>query len=408
MTKKHHIDDQDPMFEISPVTRVIKNTTNQKTSIIQHDHNSEIFTFALPRVIESHDMAKCDSIQVHYINIDSQTKEQSAGIYEVKDMLYSGNETPHETENIQFQWLISHNATRYVGSLNFLIRFVCYGEDGNPEYVWNTAIYSGISVSSGIDNGEVVFDDYADILNQWRRETEAFRLVSLEQTETSTESEGVNVWTATFADGTTRTFEVRNGSKGEKGDGVQSDDLADYVKKTDYANANTGGVIKWSGTGSGLNMDNGVLSIYPATAGENGHIIKKTDTKRPITPATLEYAVKVGVTTNTITLTAEEKQAAQNWLGGLRIKTGKYIGNGTGSSHTEHIGFNIKFMCMYVIWEDSSTAEEIILMFDGKGVGVRDDAADKVTYTEDGKGNVTISGSQCNHSGGGYYYLAIG
>lgn len=41
---------------------------------------------------------------------------------------------------------------------------------------------------------------------------------SIEQTTKSTESDGVNVITVEITDGSTTTFEVRNGSKGEKGD----------------------------------------------------------------------------------------------------------------------------------------------------------------------------------------------
>lgn len=41
---------------------------------------------------------------------------------------------------------------------------------------------------------------------------------SIEQTTVSTEDGGVNVWTVTLTNGTTHTFEVRNGSKGDKGD----------------------------------------------------------------------------------------------------------------------------------------------------------------------------------------------
>lgn len=43
-------------------------------------------------------------------------------------------------------------------------------------------------------------------------------ILSVEQTTTSTEDDGVNVVTVTLTDGTQTTFEVQNGSKGDKGD----------------------------------------------------------------------------------------------------------------------------------------------------------------------------------------------
>lgn len=43
-------------------------------------------------------------------------------------------------------------------------------------------------------------------------------IVGLEQTTKSTESGGVNIWTATFGDGSKSTFVVQNGDQGEKGE----------------------------------------------------------------------------------------------------------------------------------------------------------------------------------------------
>lgn len=53
------------------------------------------------------------------------------------------------------------------------------------------------------------------------------------------------------------------------------------------------------------------LEIVPA---DKTDIPKKISVK-PITPSNLDYAVKVGITTNTETLTDEEKQAVASWIG---------------------------------------------------------------------------------------------
>lgn len=93
-------------------------------------------------------------------------------------------------------------------------------------------------------------------------------------------------------------------------------DLDDYVKKTDYATANEPGVVKVQDTTQGLQLWNGNLIIKRASERD---IDGKQDAYRPIVPVVLDRAIKVGVTTNTIELTDEEKAAALGWLGALAI-----------------------------------------------------------------------------------------
>lgn len=166
MEHKHSVYDTDAHFSINPVTRVLKNEGSTKAVVIQHDHNSERMTFQIPRYIEGHDMFQCNVVQIHYINIDTQTRQQSRGVYEVTDMQVS----PEDSNVVICSWLISHSATKYAGSLNFLVRFSCVDDQANIEYAWNTAICNGISVSNGINNGEAVAEEYTDILEQWYEE----------------------------------------------------------------------------------------------------------------------------------------------------------------------------------------------------------------------------------------------
>lgn len=163
---KHPVTDTDAHFEINTITRNIV-AVSGKTAMIQGDHNSERFTFELSsRYIENHDMSLCNVVQIHFINIDAATKAQTSGVYEVDDM-----EVSQEDENkVTLSWLISENATRYAGSLNFLIKFKCVEDNGKVSYVWNSGIFKGISISDGMNNGEAVAEDYADILEHWRQE----------------------------------------------------------------------------------------------------------------------------------------------------------------------------------------------------------------------------------------------
>ena len=163
MAHKHSVYDTDNHFMIDGVTRVVKNASQTKTMLIQHDHNSERFTFEIPRYIDDHDMSTCNVVQVHYINIDASTKEQKTGIYEVVDLHIS----PEYDDVVVCSWLISRNATQLVGSLNFLIRFCCV-TDGVVDYAWNTATHSNVHISSGINADETFESEYVDVIEQWK------------------------------------------------------------------------------------------------------------------------------------------------------------------------------------------------------------------------------------------------
>lgn len=63
--------------------------------------------------------------------------------------------------------MIYRTATKYPGTLNFLIKFSCV-TDGVIEYQWNTDIFKGITISAGIDNEETLAEEYSDILQKWK------------------------------------------------------------------------------------------------------------------------------------------------------------------------------------------------------------------------------------------------
>lgn len=93
-------------------------------------------------------------------------------------------------------------------------------------------------------------------------------------------------------------------------------DLTDYVKNTDYASTTKAGVVKvYANNGVGIDAT-GMLSL---TSAANTHIDGKNQ-KTAITPKNLDYAVKVGMTTNTEEWTEEEKQAARDLLGAASTK----------------------------------------------------------------------------------------
>ena len=92
-------------------------------------------------------------------------------------------------------------------------------------------------------------------------------------------------------------------------------DLAEYVKFTDYATADKAGVV-FGGQQLGINVNSqGKLNIMRAT---NEDIDAATNTYRPIVANNYKYAVKKGITTNTETLTDEEKASACDFVGAVK------------------------------------------------------------------------------------------
>lgn len=164
MEHKHGVYDSDTRFSINSITRQIKSDPKQKTVLMQNDHNSERFTFELPRHIEGHDMSLCNQVEVHYLNSSAKDKESfNKGLYTVEDLQIS----PDDPEKVVCSWLISQNATQLVGKLSFRLRFKCV-EDGVITYAWHTAVFADISVSDGINADETFEVDYVDIIEQWK------------------------------------------------------------------------------------------------------------------------------------------------------------------------------------------------------------------------------------------------
>lgn len=162
MAHTHEIQDQDTIFVIDSKTRNISSSSS-KIILMQNDHNSEIFTFSIPRFVEGHDMNLCNKIEVHYTNLNKRTREESSDIYPVTDQKV-------KEDNLIFTWLISGNATKYPGTLSFSIKFGCIEEDSTYSYIWHTAIFKNVTISDGITNTESVEEKYSDVLENWKKQ----------------------------------------------------------------------------------------------------------------------------------------------------------------------------------------------------------------------------------------------
>lgn len=156
MSHSHSVRDSDRHFFIDPSTRSITNYSG-KAVLSQYDHDSERFTFEVPRYIEEHDMSLCDRIEVHYTNITRNKKEQNNDVYIVSDMTF-------DNDTVFFDWLVSSNATGLIGSLKFSVTFLCHDEDGKTVYNWGTDIFTDVTVIERLRNTPIVLENNPDLI----------------------------------------------------------------------------------------------------------------------------------------------------------------------------------------------------------------------------------------------------
>lgn len=173
----HNIPDADSRFEIDINNRTIKNTSS-KVSLIQYDHNSERFSFVIPKEIDGYDLSRCKengtlSIEIQYRNIDGTTRKKHPYLYVVDDL----HEYETDKTKFEFSWLIPSNATQYAGSLDFSVVITCFEEieeDGVTRkaiaYRWSTGIFSSIAIGPGLSNGNDMYEAHLDLLYQWKEE----------------------------------------------------------------------------------------------------------------------------------------------------------------------------------------------------------------------------------------------
>lgn len=160
MGHNHPVIDADPHFKIDKTTRAITDASGKQSVLMQGDHNSERYTFEIPRYIDGHDMSLCDLVEIHYVNTDSNKRTENKGIYIVDDLQVSETQ-PDEV--VQFTWLISNAVTVNAGPLSFLIRFSCT-EGGKTIYAWNTGINKDKSISLSMYNADTIQQERPDLI----------------------------------------------------------------------------------------------------------------------------------------------------------------------------------------------------------------------------------------------------
>lgn len=171
MSHRHSVYDSDNHFTIDPATMEIVKDPAAKGVIVQRSHNSERFTFELPRFgFDGHDMSLCNQVEVHYTNKEKTSEEltgvEHGGVYEVQDLqIY-----PKNSDIVVLSWLITADSTQLAGELEFALRFLCL-TGTEIEYELPTAIFTGITVLPGKNNGQAVIENNTDLVAQFIQET---------------------------------------------------------------------------------------------------------------------------------------------------------------------------------------------------------------------------------------------
>lgn len=165
----HTISDPDSYFVIDPDTHQISNLSQSPNVLMQNDHNSEVYTFQIPRFVEGHDMLKCDRVRLHYINTAKGSTRTYKDVYEMTDLMVN----PRDNSTLISTWTIKRQATQYAGKLSFAIQYICIDEShsgeesDNVSYEWHTDIYKDVEVRETIVNSEEAVSEYTDILEEW-------------------------------------------------------------------------------------------------------------------------------------------------------------------------------------------------------------------------------------------------
>lgn len=152
--------DSDHHFIVNQFTRKITSQNPQKDILMQNDHNSERFTFEVPRFIEGRDLGECNTVQVCYRN------GRKTGVYTVDDLAIY----PYINDTLTCSWLISQNATSTVGPLSFMLRFAQVNDDATIDYAWSTQIYDDVDIIETIDSVESFPEEYVDAIEQLKIE----------------------------------------------------------------------------------------------------------------------------------------------------------------------------------------------------------------------------------------------
>ena len=189
--------------------------SNRKVSVpdelkriaVQYDHNVETVTFDCPRYWDEHDMSQMK------IYINYKCPGGNLGCYIVDSVAID----EADDTIMHFDWTISRNATLKDGNLSFLVCIrkidVETGEEVNH---WNSELNMEMYISKGLECNEITEELYPDIITQLLLRMDSVEAIFAPTVEI-TEIEGGHHLKMVDVNGTYE-FDIRDGSKGDKGD----------------------------------------------------------------------------------------------------------------------------------------------------------------------------------------------
>lgn len=142
---------------------------NENLYLAQNDTGSTRLIFDIDRMINGHDMNHCDMVQVHYINIGSST-QKSPDIYDVTDLKPVDETLPMNEQKLRFSWTVGSNATKYAGTVQFAVHFICVDPEDTTKIIYNfvTNVNDDIQVLASLDNSSDSEKTSSELLLQWR------------------------------------------------------------------------------------------------------------------------------------------------------------------------------------------------------------------------------------------------
>ena len=145
----------DDVLIVDLESRIINIPKTVTTIGVESDDDVLLLHFSMPRNFCGTDLSTF-GININYLNAKG-----GGDLYEVKNPVISDNE-------ITFDWLVGRNATIYKGNVNFNV-CLKYTENGEVLREINTTVAT-LPVLKGLETGEAVVLEYADVLEQWKSE----------------------------------------------------------------------------------------------------------------------------------------------------------------------------------------------------------------------------------------------
>ena len=279
---KHVVPDSDTYFLIDPYTRQIENTNYQKAVLMRGDHNSERFTFEVPRYVDGHDMSLCNRVIVHFDNVGDSIENVYSDVAYMDDLRIN----PDKPETVISSWLIRREATQIVGLLSFSIQYQCV-EGEEITYEWNTDSYDDIEIRKSKNNGEAAVINYTNVLEQWRSQifgagdsvmsnitTEGANQVAAVQTESATQQAAIELkgseTLATIPDDYTEVYNMASEAVRTKADGVVCEAEGEAITVADASDDYIRGLNVYGKTTQVTTTGKNLIPILATSRTSNG------------------------------------------------------------------------------------------------------------------------------------------